>query len=115
MCENGSMPFSPEQQFKVIETLGQKLRTNCPGCDQRRRQLMPDLVLFQIHQQPATLQGLAWGNRSTMPPPGSYFVSPTLPCVVVICENCGFTEFYNVHRLGIAGVLNVPDPGVPLG
>ena len=34
---------------------------------------------------------------------------------MVICMNCGFTEFYNVHVLGVAEFLNVPKPGVPLG
>jgi predicted nucleic-acid-binding Zn-ribbon protein len=38
-----------------------------------------------------------------------------MPCIAVLCTNCGYMEFYNVHVLGIAGALGVPNPGVPIG
>jgi hypothetical protein len=38
-----------------------------------------------------------------------------MPCIAVVCGNCGYTEFYNVHALGVASLLGVPNPGVPIG
>jgi hypothetical protein len=38
-----------------------------------------------------------------------------LPCIATVCMNCGFTEFYNVHVLGLAEVLGIPKAGSPIG
>jgi len=111
------MSFSQSQEQAVIKALTDKLAKNCPACDKAQRQLMPDLMLFQL--QPSAPKGtyrmLPGGiSQLTMPPPGTVPVA-ALPSVVVICGNCGFTEFYNVHRLGVSAALDIPDPGVPIG
>ena len=121
-CENGSMSFSREQQSQVIGALGQKIGNNaCPGCGQRSRQLIPDLFLLPAFH-PMNPSNPLYGYKLGLQPPTNYLAGQTpvpvptaLPCVVVVCGNCGFTEFYNVHRLGLGAVLNVPDPGVPIG
>ena len=113
------MSFSQDQEQAVIKALGEKLAKNCPACDKAQRQLMPDLIIFTLQSSPprGTVRVGPGGRTTTitMPHPGTVSMSPSLPCIVVICGNCGFTEFYNVHRLGVAAALNVPDPGVPIG
>jgi len=37
-----------------------------------------------------------------------------LPCVVTVCQNCGFVEHYNIHVLGLAEALDMPPAGSPL-
>jgi hypothetical protein len=111
------MSFSQQQEQTVIKALGEKLANNCPACDKAQRELMPDLMLFLLQSTPprGTIHTGARTTTITMPPPGTVSMSPSLPCVVVICGNCGFTEFYNVHRLGVAAALGVPEPGVAIG
>jgi len=111
------MPFDPSQQNRIIETLNPKLVNPCPVCAQKgTRQLQSDLTLITLSnpiQQPAQ-QPSKWGLEKgllgiyrvkEMPPPGtvdltSLPVPPTvLPCVVLICMNCGHTELFNVHVL----------------
>ena len=94
------------------------------------RQLLPDLVLFPLSSGPPApilkaLNALSSSlrqspNAMAMPPsaPLSAPFTPTstaLPSVVVICGNCGYTEFYNVHTLGIADVLGIYSKVVPHG
>src|SRR5579871_596830 len=131
------MAFLSYQLERVKSALSSKLSTACPGCNlPGRRQVMPDLFLFVSHTpypppppnpykvpspppgSPASIlgrlrripPGLA---NPTMPPPGA--TPSTMPCVVTVCTNCGFTEFYNVHVLGVASDLGVPPPGDFLG
>lgn len=112
------MPFNQNQEAVIIKALGDKITQPCPACDRIMRQLIPDLYLFQLHTtiQKPIFRTTPGGQKSViMPPPGTITSGiNALPSVVVVCGNCGFTEFYNVHRLGVAGVLGLPDPGVPL-
>ena len=107
------MPFNQNQESAVIKALGEKITQPCPACAKSMRQLIPDLYLFQLHTsiQKPVYRALEGARRSaTMPPPGTITSGLTaLPSVVVVCGNCGFTEFYNVHRLGVAVELGLPE------
>jgi len=124
------MPFDSTQQAAVIKVLGEKITQPCPACNLFRRQLMPEMYVFPAFapvknpldaysDYAGTLRSLAEFPTKKMPPPGyarpSEHAPPAMPCVSVICTNCGFTEFYNIHILGVADALKIPKPGVPLG
>src|ERR1700693_3364021 len=101
--------FTSEQMAAITAALGPKIIQPCPSCGQtQKRQVIGELFLFTSYLKPTP----------TIPPPPSLvgapmpigvpiFVPPppptpwTLPCVTTICNNCGFTEFYNVHKLGV--------------
>jgi len=104
------MAFTSEQQQKITDKLGVKIAQPCPGCGQNMRRLIPELVSLTTSPTPVQipLNALYWG-RGKMPPPP--FQPSFLPCIVVLCMNCGFTELYNVHILGVADVLGIPPPG----
>lgn len=109
------MPFTQDQRNAVVRTLDQKIKTSCPGCGERMREAMPNLALFPVFTVPgpSTLAGLAayqgiGGSPTFTPPPKQ---EGTMPCVVVVCRNCGFTEFYNIHILGLSLILGIPAAG----
>lgn len=58
------MPFSAEQQSRVVAALAQKVRQPCPSCGQQKtRQLMGDLYLFSAYEsRPAAASYLPWGT-----------------------------------------------------
>ena len=131
-CDNGGMQFNTVQLAVIAKALGAKVKMPCPSCTQpNKRQLMPDVLLlsFRPQEDPAverwrTYNEAASGSmRAAMAaqPPRMLPGTPTgpvqfsLPCVVTTCMNCGYTEMYNVHVLGIGRELGLPDPGVPLG
>jgi hypothetical protein len=128
------MAFTKVQEDAITSALALKIKGPCPICQIHKRQLMPDVMLlsFQPERPIGQWSGL-WGgptpsNKTNpnfpfpqtpmMPPPGTPTGGTTqftVPCVLVVCMNCGHTEFYNAHVLGVAKALNIPDPGVPLG
>ena len=85
------MPFTKEQQNAVTAKLTSKIKLPCPSCGVHARQLVPDIVLFALHVLPAQLQ------------------SPALPCVAIICMNCGHTieaaAMLGVSRQFLVGLL----------
>lgn len=96
------MPFTAIQQQKIISALDSKVTLACASCGQSRRQLIPDLL--PIHLQGDSIKGLE-----------AFRLGPiTLPSIAVVCGNCGRTEIYNVHALGVAADLGIPPPGSPV-
>ena len=129
-----SMPFDEAQKQKIVSALGAKIKNPCPTCGLHQRQFFPELMVFSLAVSPPPRRsvlsvpipplGVPHPNRTTLtvgdlmasigsnaPAPGAV----ALPCILVTCMNCGFTEFYNVHVLGIAEGLGVPPGGGPLG
>ena len=107
------MPFSEEQMKVVTDILNAKITPACPGCGQEnRRQVMPEVFVIPGRTpQPLT------ATPGLTPTPGTLtpvMATVIMPCVVTVCTNCGYVEFYNVHTLGLAGVLGVAAPGQPL-
>jgi hypothetical protein len=99
------MAFTESQQAQIKDALGKKLAGGCPICGQFARQLIPDLFAFPA-QRPSSYQK---PSLQTLIATGQ-FVPYSWPCILVACGNCGFSEFYNVHLLGLQNILNMPDP-----
>lgn len=97
--------FTPDQQKKIIEVLNQKI-TVCPACRRLKTyQLVTDGIIYMPVAQPATYQ---------IP-----YVTPQyqvqgrgLPCIALICQNCGNLQFHSVIQLGLGEILGtvVPSP-----
>ena len=110
------MPFTPEQAAAIVAALDSKITQPCGGCGKFQRRFLPDLLLFSFQPQTPSLYGSnpyrvrsaaeLYGKRD-MPPPGTSDPPSALPCIAVVCTNCGHTEFYNVHALGVAQVLGI--------
>jgi|SRR5579862_5249923 len=128
------MPFTPEQDQAIGKALGEKVKSPCPSCGQFRRSYLPDLVLFPLYAGPppavlrlfntiaerkkATNVGEMMQNLGQRSQPHSVPYKPTataVPSIVVVCGNCGFMEFYNVHALGVANALGIFSSVVPHG
>jgi hypothetical protein len=111
------MPFTPEQQTQVAKALAAKIKLACASCGENKRQLVPDL--FMMVMTPSPLQLTHSGSAIQMSSNRMALTEANpmpamLPCIVVICFNCGRTETYNAHILGLASDLNLPAPGVPI-
>jgi hypothetical protein len=114
--------FTQEQQRRIIEVLGQKLR-HCSGCGKLQTlQLVTDGIIYMPVTQPLTYPDTyirSYPDSSA----GSYalpaFAPPTfqgrnLPCIALLCSNCGHLQFHSVLQLGLGAVLGVLPPTAPL-
>ena len=78
------MAFSPEQTKEIVEILNSKIR-GCQACGQQGSWRLMFDALF------VPLRG---GVQS-------------LPCVVLICQNCGNTQLHHVFTLGLGPLLGI--------
>jgi len=90
------MSRTPYQLERIREALNQKILRPCPVCGQEStRTIYDDYHMLSLSVSPTTTQ----------------LAQNVIPCVVVVCSNCGFVELHNVHVLGLAEVLGIPKPG----
>ena len=135
------MPFTTDQQERITAALRDKLKGPCPSCGQFMRQFFPELMVFFIAvtpprhsapnffakvgadtiKKPTSLRDLFSNTypdntkKQSLDPPAPGTPTAAVPCIITTCMNCGFTEFYNVHVLGIADALGIPPGGGPFG
>jgi hypothetical protein len=84
--------FSPEQVEVIIEKLSPYLHI-CPVCkSEDTLTLVPGIAYIKLYVSESTVSGLA-------------------PHVLFSCTVCGFTQFHNIHVLGIAEELGFPGGG----
>lgn len=96
------MPFSEQQIEEVRKVLLPKIIKPCPSCGQiNKRNVVPELWL---------VAGFDLKKKHGQPPIADFF----MPCVIILCSNCGYIEQYNVHVLGLAQVLDVPPANEPM-
>ena len=92
-----AMSLTQEQVNIVTNTLLAKGVASCPACHRSRTwSVVNDLVMLHV-QPPQTFGSIIVGG-------------PVLPCVAIVCSNCGNTQFHNVFALGLANVLGVQQP-----
>jgi len=85
--------FTVEQQQKIVEALNAKNINPCPSCGKEKTwSVGPALVLFVLQPNPS--QGVTMTGQS-------------LPCIPLICSNCGNTMFHNAVTLGLGEVLGL--------
>lgn len=83
------MGMSKEQLGSVIEVLDKKANRPCEACGVNAWTVLSQFSSFPVYDAPGI-----------QPNTGSF-----LPCIIVICSNCGRTQFFNVHVLGVAKLL----------
>lgn len=122
------MSFTQTQMNEVSRVLGAKIVRPCPSCGLNgTRKVVNGLVLTPTFAAPspgylAAMLALGGKAKHTSPteqllsgykpvPQLSRTETGMLPCVSTVCDNCGHTEMYSVHTLGLASILNVPPPG----
>lgn len=93
---SGPELFSKEQTEVILARLQERAKDVCPSCGNE------NLVV---------IQGIA---MISMVEPRSSRARLVLPNIVVICPNCGLTQLFNVHALGLAEVLGLAGPGEPI-
>lgn len=112
------MPFTPDQFQAIYMVLSARVIQVCPSCGQaHKREIQQELFLIPGQTRPSL------DPARTYSPPGQQTVAGVsrpltanyvVPCVMATCTNCGLTELYNVHTLGIAAILGVPPAGTPI-
>ena len=98
--------FTDEQLKAVAAALEEKAKDICPICASTQMSVIPGIAMIPVYGP----VGPAGEPRPFI------FPSPevVLPNIAVLCVNCGFTELFNVHVLGVAEILNLPKGGEPL-
>src|SRR5215469_11266518 len=96
------MPFTAEQSEKILQALQQKRKRPpwCPSCGEYKWAIVDGLVYFPLAEPPLSPSIAA--TRST---------GRALPSIATVCQQCGYTNFYNVFWLGVADILGM-NPGV---
>jgi len=89
------MPFTPEQNKGILDALNQKVLP-CSACGQSKTWQL-------VHEGPVMVP-LA---NSAASPLTSLGTGPVLPCVAVICSNCGNTQFHHILKLGLGPLLGI--------
>jgi len=109
------MAFTEKQEKDVVEKLNAKVTMPCAGCGRTgTRKVVTELFGLQLSTlSPAIMSGLASAMMSgkmnpAIPPVQPFSIPATLPCIVLLCMNCGLTGLYNVHVLGVAEILGIP-------
>lgn len=81
------LAITPELKNKIIEKLNQRAPTAiCPVCQRDRWTLSDGLTMFILQEQV----------------PGIVIGGPVMPCIAIVCTNCGNTHFLNLFVLGVA-------------
>jgi hypothetical protein len=89
--------MSKLQFTKIIAALNEKANRPCEACGVNNWSVLSDYSIFPLMSDPRV--------QST---------DRFLPCVVVVCMNCGRTQFFNVHILGLGSELGFPEAGEAL-
>lgn len=114
------MALTQPQQELIASALRTKISKPCPSCGEpNKRQLMPHLAIVKMYDGGTDLTPTknAFLNFARSQAPRVLPTSPVsaFPAGISCCTNCGFVELYNLHVLGIASELGLPDAGVPIG
>lgn len=86
------MPFKDEERRRIWEALRQKgIPEQCPVCKQGELWLSNYIAFVPVREKHAGV-----GNAEIdLLPVGD------LPCVLVVCPNCGNTLMFNLSALGL--------------
>jgi hypothetical protein len=87
--------MTADQLGKVVATMQEKANRPCEACGESDWRVAPHFVLIQGQSKPSA----------------PYRPETLLPSIITICGNCGNTQFFNVHPLGLAKLLGFPPPG----
>lgn len=99
--------FTVEQQQKIVEALNTKLR-NCSACGmQKTYQLVTEGLINLSVTSPI------WYPSNAMYYQAPIYPNRGLPCVAVMCTNCGHLQLHSVFQLGLGAVLGLV-PSAPL-
>ncbi len=84
------MAFTEAQQASILAALKAKTQgartLGCPLCGTKEFALGPGVVTMVLQ-----------------PSPGAFSIGgASLPCIPVICQNCGTTQLANIYVLGVA-------------
>jgi hypothetical protein len=92
------MAFTPDQQTRIMAVIGEHAPEAAGGacrvCQQTKGYTVaPGFVFFPLQE---TTQALSWTGNG-------------IPCVVLTCQFCANTLFFNMLRLGLDDLVN-PSP-----
>ncbi len=87
------MPFTTEEREKILEALKQKgVPEQCPVCKQGELRVSNYIAFVPVRERHVEVGGNA---ELDMVPVGD------LPCIIVVCLNCGNTLMFSLSRLGL--------------
>lgn len=90
------MAFTDNEQQKILAAIQAKVPQikNCPICGSVKWNLSVGVVTLSIQEQPGTI----------------VLGGPGMPCIPLVCLNCGNTVLLNMMVLGLKDMLEKP-PG----
>jgi len=95
------MPFTAEERRRISEVLRERgVPETCPLC-QREKLRLPDNIVFLTVHEPH----VPFGNIGTAP----FFPKAYMPCVILVCENCGSIYLLNLKLLGLWDELSLEE------
>src|SRR5260370_274578 len=109
--------FDADQTRAILAALHGRVVQPCPSCGQKARSLIPEVVFFTAgatftppppsttFTYPSNKNSPTPAFAATFPPTGPPTLYPTatvIPCICLVCSNCGNMDFLNIHVLGLA-------------
>jgi hypothetical protein len=93
------MDFTPELYAKTRDALANKITKPCPSCGKENSwTIVQGVGLLRMYYEAVS----------------RFQADAIVPVIITSCNNCGLTLPYNIHTLGLAELLKVPAPGLPI-
>ncbi len=90
------MKLTTEQQQRILGVFQQRTQAlfagNCPLCRHKAWTVADGIINLSI------------GTGVTYPGYGPVFPDTIMPCVALVCGNCGHTELLNLFSLGLEDI-----------
>jgi len=98
------MPFTTDQRQKISEVLREKgVPEKCPLCGQGEFRLPDSIAFIHVFEPSRTMETL--GGQVEF----SWFPAGSMPCIILICNNCGNTHLLNLKMSGLWDELGLEE------
>ncbi len=90
------MPFTTDERKKISEMLREKgVPEKCPLCGQGKFRLPDSIAFIHVFEPGKTIETL--GGQVEF----GWFPAGSMPCLILICNNCGNTILLNLKMTGL--------------
>ena len=84
--------LSKDEQIRIVSAFADKVPNyKCPICDSTEFQFMNGYILIPLQEAP---------DKFSLSTPSG------LPCIAIVCNQCGHVSFFNTINLGLSKSLD---------